>query len=127
MFYKSNRHFDGLDHSGPCMVLPPTFGGIRQLVERVGESAAKLAYPVTPPVDDASHDLVRDFLQDLTYADKVERQTLIREFSTMVKDLSDSASTPPPAAAAAEPAAGAPAAAAPAASEPAPAGSGAES
>lgn len=90
MFYKVKKHTVGLDHSGPCKVLPPTFGGVRQLVERVGEEVAKAQFVTPPDVDDASTDLVRDFLQDLTYSDKVERQTLINDFNSYIKDLQNS-------------------------------------
>lgn len=101
MIYKVPKHYAGLDHSGPCKVLPPTFGGIRQLVDRVGEEAAKASFITPPDPDNASTDLVRDFLQELTYSDKVERQTLIRDFSSFVKDLQEKGSKPALAAAAA--------------------------
>lgn len=105
MFYKVKKHYSGLDHSGPCMVLPPTFGGVRQLVDRVGEVAAKAQFITPPDPDDASNDLVRDFLQELTYADKVERQTLINDFNSMIKDLSKQSKKPQtPAASAGAPA-----------------------
>lgn len=92
MFTRKPKHFTGLDHGGPTKVLPPTFGGVKQLVERVGESAAKLAYSVPDQVedDDASHDLVRDFLSEIRFMDAVERQTAIREFSDFVSELQNS-------------------------------------
>lgn len=92
MFYKVKKHTVGLDHSGPCKVLPPTFGGVKQLVERLGEDAAKAQFVTPPDVDDASTDIVRDFLQELTYSDKVERQTLINDFNSYIKDLKVSSS-----------------------------------
>lgn len=101
MFTRKPKHFTGLDHSGPTLVLPPTFGGVKQLVERVGESAAKLAYSVPDQVedDDASHDLVRDFLSEIRFMDAVERQTAIREFSDFVSELQNSQLSNPAAAA----------------------------
>lgn len=88
MIKRKPVHYKGLDHSGPCKVLPPTFMGVRNLVNQVGESMAQKMYAHDDDLEeDASHDLVRDFLQDLTYADKVERQTLIQEFSSFVSDL----------------------------------------
>lgn len=109
MFYKVKKHTVGLDHSGPCKVLPPTFGGVKQLVERLGEDAAKAQFITPPDFDDASTDLVRDFLQELTYSDKVERQTLINDFNSYIKDLkSSSIKSPAAAAQAPQAAAGAP-------------------
>lgn len=94
MIRRSKVHFKGLDFSGPCKVLPPTFGGIRQLVERVGEEAARLQFAVSAPdVDDAPHDLVREFLVELRTADKVERQTLINEFGDYIDSLKESVSS----------------------------------
>ena len=88
MIKRKPIHYKGLDHSGPCKVLPPTFLGVRNLVNQVGQSIAEKMYSQPDDVEeDASHDLVREFLNELTYADKVERQTLIQEFSSFVSDL----------------------------------------
>lgn len=88
MIKRKPIHFTGLDHSGPCKVLPPTFQGVKSLVNQVGENMAKAMYSKPDDVeDDASKDLVRDFLEELTYADKVERQTLVQEFSDFVCEL----------------------------------------
>lgn len=95
MIRRKKIHFKGLDFSGPCKVLPPTFGGIRQLVERVGEDVARMQFAVSAPdVDDAPHDLVREFLVELRTADKVERQTLINEFGDYIDSLRASALSP---------------------------------
>lgn len=96
MIRRSKVHFKGLDFSGPCKVLPPTFGGIRQLVERVGEDVARMQFAVSAPdVDDAPHDLVREFLVELRTADKVERQTLINDFGDYIDSLKESISSSP--------------------------------
>lgn len=88
MIKRKPTHYVGLDHSGPHKVLPPTFLGVRNLVNQVGQSMAEKMYSQPDDVEeDASHDLVREFLNELTYADKVERQTLIQDFSSMVSDL----------------------------------------
>lgn len=88
MIKRKPTHYTGLDHSGPCKVLPPTFLGVRNLVNQVGQSMAEKMYSQPDDVeDDESKDLVREFLSELTYADKVERQTLIQDFSSMVADL----------------------------------------
>lgn len=98
MFTRNPKHFKGLDHSGECKVLPPTFQGVRNLVERVGVDMAHQMYSQKDDIEeDASRDIVRDFLSELRYADKVERQTLINEFRDFVSDLkAASPSSPAP-------------------------------
>lgn len=96
MFTRKPKHFTGLDHSGECKVLPPTFLGVRNLVERVGQDMAEQMYSQKDDIEeDASRDIVRDFLSELRYADKVERQTLINDFRDYVSDL-QAASSPAP-------------------------------
>lgn len=90
MFTRKQIHFKGLDCSGPNKVLPPTFCGVKELVRRVGESAAFAQFAHESEIvaeDDAPKDLVRDLLNDLPYMDAVERQTAIREFSEFVNNL----------------------------------------
>lgn len=96
MIKRKPKSFKGLDTSGPNMVLAPTFGGVRELVDRYGQSTAE-SMVSHPDLDgeDSSKDLVRSFLDDLTYADKVQRQEMIRDFSHLVRDLRDAAKKPP--------------------------------
>lgn len=98
MFTRKKAHFAGLDCSGPNKVLPPTFCGVKELVRRVGESAAFAQFAHEPEMeaeDDSPKDLVRDLLSDLPYMDAVERQTAIREFSEFVNNLQFENSQPP--------------------------------
>ena len=95
MITRKPKSLPGLDCSGPYKVLPPTFAGIKKLVDRVGFDAAAASCAVSyPDTDDASHDMVREFLADLTMMDAVERQTAISEFSAYVEDLKLSFSDP---------------------------------
>ena len=87
MLRKKPIHFEGLDCSGPSKVLPPTFEGIKSLVNRVGESQAMALYSVDSHDETPSEGLVRDFLAEYKTADKVERQTLVREFENFVAEL----------------------------------------
>lgn len=96
MFTRNPKHYKGLDHSGECKVLPPTFNGVRNLVERVGQDMAEQMYSQKDDIEeDASRDIVRDFLSELRYADKVERQTLINDFRDYVSDLKAASSQTP--------------------------------
>lgn len=96
MFTRKPKHFIGLDHSGECKVLPPTFLGVRNLVERVGQDMAEQMYSQKDDIEeDASRDIVRDFLSELRYADKVERQTLINDFRDYVSGLQAGSSSSP--------------------------------
>lgn len=92
MIKRNPKSFKGLDTSGPNMVLAPTFNGVRDLVNRYGQATAE-SMVSHPDLDgeEAPQDLVRSFLDDLTYADKVQRQELIRDFSHFVRDLRDAA------------------------------------
>ena len=92
MFTRKPKSVPGLDFSGPCKVLPPTFAGVKKLVERVGFDVAAASCAVSDPDFDAPHDLVREFLSDITLMDAVERQTAIRDFSEYVSDLEKSSS-----------------------------------
>lgn len=88
MIRRNAKPVPGIDCSGENKVCPPTFCGVKELVRRVGFDAA--AAQVSKPdydSDDASHDIVRDFLSDLNYMDAVERQTAISEFSEFVDSL----------------------------------------
>lgn len=87
MFRKKPIHYVGLDCSGPSKVLPPTFEGIQSLVKRVGESQAMALYSADSHDETPSEGIVRDFLAEYKTADKVERQTLVREFEDFVADL----------------------------------------
>lgn len=87
MLRKKPIHFEGLDCSGPSKVLPPTFEGIKSLVKRVGESQAMALYSVESHDETPSEGIVRDFLAEYKTADKVERQTLVRDFEDFVADL----------------------------------------
>ena len=84
-------HFDGIDVHGKNKVLPPTFEGIKNLVKRVGEDFAKAQFATEPESPEANlpKDTLREFLNELQFADNVERQTLIREFSEYVNDLEE--------------------------------------
>ena len=85
--FKKPQHFKGLDCSGKNKVLPPTFPGIKEFVKRYGEAQAATMFPQDEDASpDMSKDIVRDFLNDLDMADKVERQTLINEFGAYIKD-----------------------------------------
>lgn len=97
---KGLRIYNGLDCSGETKVLPPTFKGIKDLVNRVGEFNAKAMFPqedsrVSP--DDEQKDIVRDFLQEYQLADKVERQTLINEFNSYIDSININPIQDPPA------------------------------
>lgn len=96
MIRRKPKSFKGLDTSGPNMVLAPTFGGVRDLVNRYGQATAE-SMVSHPDLDgeDSSKDLVRSFLDDLTYADKIQRQEMIRDFSQLVRDLRDAAQQEP--------------------------------
>lgn len=87
MIRRNAKPVPGLDCSGENKVFPPTFCGVKELVHRVGFNAAAAQFSQSDPVDDASHDIVRDFLSDLNYMDAVERQTAISEFSEFVDSL----------------------------------------
>ena len=98
IYGKTKPHYTGLDCSGPCKVLPPTFEGVKALVARVGEDMARAQCALGMDSDDddtPSQGLVRDFLYDFQQADKVERQTLVREFEEYVGQLEKSVNTPP--------------------------------
>lgn len=90
-------HFDGIDAKGPNKVLPPTFEGIKNLVKRVGEDFAKAQFATEPESPEANlpKDTLRDFLNELQFADNVERQTMIREFSEYVAGLEEQLIAPP--------------------------------
>lgn len=90
-------HFVGIDAKGPNKVLPPTFEGIKNLVQRVGEDFAKSQFASEPESPEANlpKDTLRDFLNELQFADNVERQTLIREFSDYVNDLEEQITSQP--------------------------------
>lgn len=96
---KGLRSYTGLDCSGKTKVLPPTFKGIKALVKQVGEMNAKAMFPQDDPhvsPDEEPRDIVRDFLQELQLADKVERQTLINEFNSYIDSIElDSKQEPP--------------------------------
>lgn len=101
IYGKTKPHYTGLDCSGPCKVLPPTFEGVKALVARVGEDMARAQCALGMDSDDEdtpSQGLVRDFLYDFQQADKVERQTLVNEFEDYVKALEAKSkeSTPEP-------------------------------
>lgn len=87
MIRRNAKPVPGLDCSGENKVCPPTFCGVKELVRRVGFKGAAAQFVQSEPVDDASHDIVRDFLSDLNYMDAVERQTAISEFSEFVDSL----------------------------------------
>lgn len=94
MIYKRNSKkapkYAGLDCSGPNMVLPPTFCGISELVRRAGSvDAAAVQYQQPSDREEESEGLVRDFLSELAYCDKAERQQLIEDFNAYVEDLAD--------------------------------------
>lgn len=91
MIYKAKSKkrptYKGLDCSGPSVVLPPTFMGLQDLVKRAGGvEAAGALYPDNNK-DFEGEDTVREFLQELEFSDKAERQELIREFADYVSGL----------------------------------------
>lgn len=86
---KKKPSYKGLDCSGEYVVMPPTFCGISELIRRAGsETAAAALYPDSNK-DFEGEDVVRDFLQELEFTDKVERQGLIEEFADYVKSLEE--------------------------------------
>lgn len=97
MIRRNAKPVPGLDCSGENKVCPPTFCGVKELVRRVGFQGAAAQFVQPEPVDDASHDIVRDFLSDLNYMDAVERQTAISEFSEFVDSLQKESKTRQPA------------------------------
>ena len=84
---KKRPFYKGLDCSGPSVVLPPTFLGLNELVRRAGSvDAAAALYPDSNK-EFEGEDTVREFLQELEFCDKAERQELIREFADYVSGL----------------------------------------
>lgn len=96
MNLRKHLSYKGLDCSGEYKVLPPTFQGIRSLVERAGgnEDAVAAAFPPLDFVDDKEHSLVGEFVTELQNCDKVERIELVRQFDSYVKDLRESSKKP---------------------------------
>lgn len=85
---KKRPDYKGLDCSGPNMVLPPTFCGIPELVKRAGSvEAAALQLPQVSNEEVEGESIVREFLNELEYTDKAERNQLIQEFSDFVEGL----------------------------------------
>lgn len=98
IYNRFGRKYTGLDCSGKSQVLPPTFEGIRALVNKVGETAAYAAFPnpQEPENSTIEEDIVLDFVDDLNHAsDKVERLTLLEEFSSYLDQVRDSLENPP--------------------------------
>lgn len=99
IYNRFGRNYKGLDCSGKSMVLPPTFEGIRALVDKVGETAAIAAFPngQEPEKTTIEEDIVLDFVDDLNHAsDKVERLTLLEEFSGYLDQVRESLENPEP-------------------------------
>lgn len=90
MYTRKPKHYKGVDASGECHVLPPSFGGIKQLVMKFGEAQAAALYP-SQDLDD-TRAIVSEFLSELAVSDPVERQTLTREFKDYVTELQQSLS-----------------------------------
>lgn len=92
MNLRKHLSYKGLDCSGEYKVLPPTFQGIRSLVQRAGgnEDAVAAAFPPLDFVDDKEHSLVGEFVTELQNCDKVERIELVRQFDSYVKELRES-------------------------------------
>lgn len=89
MLFKKPKHYVGLDcHSDKVHVLPPTFQGVRALVNQVGEAAAVAAFPQREDEENSvEKSIVEQFIDELKYADKVERQTLVRDFQSYLDSL----------------------------------------
>ena len=97
-YNRFGRSYSGLDCSGPNRVLPPTFEGVRKLVDRVGEQAAALTFSNPPVTDEPNFEegIFLDFLDDFNNAsDKVERLTLLREFNQYLDGVKQDLETPP--------------------------------
>lgn len=102
IYNRFGRTYKGLDCSGPNKVLPPTFEGIRALVDKVGEPAAFVAFSSSPVDEDVpiEKQVFEDFLADYNLAsDKVERLTLLDEFRHYLSDVEESLQNPTPPAA----------------------------
>lgn len=98
IYNRFGRTYKGLDCSGKSQVLPPTFEGIRSLVNKVGEDAAYAAFPNSfePETTTIEEDIVLDFVDDLNHAsDKVERLTLLEEFSGYLDQVKASMESSP--------------------------------
>lgn len=89
MNYRKKLSYKGIDCSGECKVLPPTFQGIKALVERAGgnEDVVSDTFPPLDFVDDQEHSLVGEFVNELQGCDKIERVELVRQFDSYVKEL----------------------------------------
>lgn len=89
MNYRKKLSYKGIKCSGETKVLPPTFQGIKALVNRAGgnEDVVSATFPPLKFVDDQEHSLVAEFVTELQNCDKIERVDLVRQFDQYVKDL----------------------------------------
>lgn len=89
MNLRKRLSYKGIDCTGECKVLPPTFQGIKALVKRAGgnEDVVAATFPPLDFVDDQEHSLVSEFVTELQTCDKIERVELVRQFDSYVKEL----------------------------------------
>lgn len=86
---RGQRVYKGLDCSGPNHVMPPTFEGVKNLVERVGLAGAIAASVGEEEPETQETDMFDEFMTELRYCDKVDRIQITREFKEYVGSLED--------------------------------------
>ena len=86
---RGKREFKGLDCSGPNHVMPPTFEGVKKLVDRVGYAGAIAASAGEDEPESQEADMFDEFMTELRFCDKVDRIQITREFKEYVGSLED--------------------------------------